>query len=657
MCGIAGIVADRPDPRDLELMLTLIEHRGPDDLGIYADGAAALGTARLSIVDIEGGRQPMKHPETGVVVAFNGEIFDFPELREQLARDGFRFRTRSDTEVLLALYLAHGTTFPEHLNGQFAVSIWDPRDKSLVLARDRFGICPLFYHHDQGVFAFGSELKSILTLPHVARRLDLRALDQIFTFWTTVGGRTAIEGICELQPGRTLVFRNGRIEERTYWAWPFPEPQDSLPLPFPAAVEEFVERFSRAVELRLRADVEVGSYLSGGIDSSAIVAVAAKRRPEGLRTYSLGFSEESYDERSYQEQVAGHCSTRHTTVLGRNSDIEERFESVVWGAETPLFRTAPAPMRMLSERVRDDGIKVVLSGEGADEVLLGYDLFREVKIRRFWGRQPSSTVRPQLLKQLYAYLPQFANARFANLAIQSFGRSLQSESPFYSHVVRWANNAANKAYFSEQVAAALAGHDAQRDLEASLPAAYFAADDIDRAQYLEIATLLRGYLLSSQGDRMSMGSSVEARFPYLDHELVGFCNRLPRSHKLAGLHDKRILREGMRGWLPPEIRHRPKFAYQAPEIRAFVTREEGRGRLAREYLSDEATMSAGLFDPEAVRLLLAKVEQSSLPRLGTRDNMAFVQMLSTHVFQRQFIATDIRELAKSRLKARPARQP
>jgi asparagine synthase (glutamine-hydrolysing) len=655
MCGIAGLVTQRPDPLALERMLVVLDHRGPDDLGTYFDGGAALGTTRLSIIDFAGGRQPMQHAESGVVIAFNGEVFNHPELRAELARSGFRFHTRSDTEVVLALYLEHGAGFAKRLNGQFAISIWDPRDRKLLLARDRFGICPLFYHHQEGSFAFASELKAILTLPHVRRRLDLRALDQIFTFWTTVVGRTVIEDVLELPPGHTLELRDGRVTLRTYWAWPFPERSAQVDVPFSDAVDEFREHLSRSVELRLRADVEVGSYLSGGVDSSAIVALAAPRRPDRLRTYSVAFADASYDERTYQEQVARHCSTMHTTVECMDADVEASFEQVVWSSETPLFRSAPAPMHLLSRRVRKDGLKVVLSGEGADEVLLGYDIFKEVKVRRFWQRQPQSQARPQLLKRLYSYLPHFADPRFASLAIESFRKSLHSESPLYSHLVRWTNNAANKVYLSEQVSSELQGCDPLDDLRASLPDAFFAADDVERAQYLEISTLLRGYLLSSQGDRMSMGNSVEQRFPYLDHELVAFANRLPRSYKLAGLRDKRVLRESMRGLLPADIVGRAKFAYQAPEIRAFIGRISGAGRLANEYLSDEAIASTGLFDPESVRLLRRKIELSSLSRLGTRDNMAFVLMLSAQIFHRQFIASDMPALAASRVAVRHAR--
>jgi asparagine synthase (glutamine-hydrolysing) len=652
MCGIAGLVADAADVRDVDVMLAAIEHRGPDEYGTYVDDHAAMGTARLSIIDLAGGGQPIRHAATGAVIVFNGEIFNYLELRDALAKDGYRFQTHSDTEVVLALYLKYGEQFPTHLNGQFAIAIWDPRDRTLVLARDRFGICPLFYHCQPGaLLAFGSELKAILTLGRVPRRLCLKALDQIFTFWTPVAGASVIEGIAELRPGHLLIYRNGMARTHAYWQWPFPGLQETSAQTFDHAREEFLEQFSRAVDIRLRADVEVGSYLSGGIDSSAIVAMASKLRPGGVRTYSVGFADESYDERRYQEMVATCLKTRHTAVVCGAEDIASRFARVIWHAEAPIFRTAPAPLNMLSERVHRDGIKVVLTGEGADEILLGYDIFREVKIRRFWSRQPGSHARPQLLKRLYAYLPQFKDPRFAGLAIESFRTSLVSSSPFYSHLIRWSNNAANKVYFSSAVRDALAGYDATADLASGLPRDYADADDVDRAQYLELTTLLRGYLLASQGDRMAMSNSVEGRFPFLDHEFVGFASRLPRAHKLTGLRDKRILRESMRSLLPEEICNRKKFAYQAPEIRAFIRKDQKAGPLADEYMSDEMVRHVGLFNPDPVRMLLRKIELSELSRMGTRDNMAFVQVLSTHIFHRQFIDNDLRAPAAARAAA------
>ena len=335
--------------------------------------------------------------------------------------------------------------------------------------------------------------------------------------------------------------------------------------------------------------------------------------------------------------VSNHYHTKQKTFVCGDADIDDRFERVIWHTETPIFRTAPTPLNLLSERVRGDGIKVVLTGEGADEVLLGYDIFREVKVRRFWQRQPDSRWRQQLFKRLYAYLPQFSNPRFANLSIESFRGTLLSDSPFYSHLIRWNNNAANKIYFSDDLRQQLTGYDAFAEMESLLPPDYHRVDDVDRAQYLELVTLLRGYLLSSQGDRMTMGNSIEARFPFLDHEFVKFVNALPRKYKLLGLQDKRILRESMDGLLPEEIRYRPKFAYQAPEIRAFFPVSGSRSALVDEYLNEGTVREVGLFNPEIVAALLKKIGTSSLVRLGTRDNIAFVQMLSTHIFHKKFV--------------------
>jgi asparagine synthase (glutamine-hydrolysing) len=651
MCGIAGILFDGAQEREVDLMLAMISHRGPDEFGTYADEGICLGTARLSIVDIENGQQPLRDPATGVVVVFNGEIFNYRELREELRREGIRFQTHSDTEVVLNLYLKHGLSFAEHLNGQFAIGIWDPRNQRLLLARDRFGICPLFYHEDGGGLVFASEIKALFATSRVPRSLSAAAIDQVFTFWVPVVGTTAFSGVRELPPGHLLLCRpNAAVKLTPYWRWDFPglrEESDSIS--FDAAQEGLRAALSKAVSLRLRADIEVGSYLSGGIDSSALVALAMQQQPSGLRTFSVAFKEASYDESRYQKAVSAHCGTRHATVECDDTDIEAHFERAVWHAETPLFRTAPTPLFLLSRLVREAGIKVVLTGEGSDEVLLGYDLFREVKVRRFWQRRPESEMRPQLFKRLYAYLPQFSNPRYANLAIQSFKATLQSDSPFYSHLIRWNNSGANKVYFSEALQAALAGCDALSDLRATMPADFFAAGDVDRAQYLELVTLLRGYLLASQGDRMTMANSVEGRYPFLDHEFVRFANALPQRYKLSGLKDKYVLRQAFRGLLPAEICCRPKFAYQAPELRAFFPLGGTRSELVDEHLNPDALARTGLFKAKAVEALLNKVRVSDLTRLGTRDNMAFVQMLSTQILHRRFLSDDVSSMARARL--------
>jgi asparagine synthase (glutamine-hydrolysing) len=646
MCGIAGVLFEGAQEREVDLMLALLSHRGPDEFGTYHEEGVCLGTARLAIVDIARGQQPMRHEASGVVIVFNGEVFNHCEIRDALARDGVGFLTHSDTEVVLHLYLKHGLGFAEHLNGQFAAAIWDPRAQQLALARDRFGICPLFYHEEGGGLCFASEIKALLTSARVPRALEARALEDVFTFWAPAPGRTAFARVAELPPGHLLLFRPGTSSRlMQYWQWPFPDLQPGADLTLAEAREALRAELAKSVSLRLRADIEVGAYLSGGIDSSALVALGTRLQRGGLRTFSLQFGDASYDESRYQRQVAEHCATRHTTVRCDYADVAEHFAQAVWHAETPLFRTAPTPLSLLSAAVRRSGMKVVLTGEGSDEILLGYDLFRELKVRRFWRRCPESQMRPQLFKRLYAYLPQFANPRFANLAIQSFRTALECDSPFYSHLLRWANNSANKVYFSDDLRRELADYDAQADLRDKMPPGFFETGDMDRAQYLEIITLLRGYLLASQGDRMTMANSIEGRYPFLDHEFVRFASTLPQRFKLCGLKDKMILRQAFGPLLPPEICSRPKFAYQAPEIRAFYRLDGTRSPLVDEHLSREALARTGLFVPRLVEGLLKKARTSDLARLGTRDNMAFVQILSTQILHHQFIRSEPRAIA------------
>jgi asparagine synthase (glutamine-hydrolysing) len=645
MCGIAGIVSTGDHQAEVDLMLAAIAHRGPDEFGTFTGPGVSMGTARLSIVDLAHGQQPIRDEKTGVVIVLNGEIFDFLDLRKDLVAKGHQFLTRSDTEVALRLYLEHGESFPRFLNGQFAIAIWDPRTQALLLTRDRFGICPLYYFETDGFFSFASEIKALLINRRIARKPNLRALDQIFTFWTPIGHHSAIEGINELLPGCSLIMHGRQIKVSPYWQWPFPELQVKSNLSFKEATAEFIEQLTGSIALRLQADVEVGSYLSGGIDSSAIVALACGRLLKPLKTYSVQFGEPSYDESPYQSIVADLFKTRHTAVLCQDEDIDVRFRRVIHHTECPVFRTAPTPLNILSEKVREDGIKVVLTGEGADEILLGYDIFRETKIRRFCSKFPDSKTRPQLFKRLYQYLPQFSNPRYANVAIESLKKTLNSSSPFYSHQIRWSNNAANKAYFSDNLRASLGSYNCLEEMESLMPADYFSVGDVNKAQYLETITLLRGYLLSSQGDRMMLGNSVEGRFPFLDHKMLQFTNSLPEKYKLCGLRDKHILREAMKGYLPETIVRRPKFAYQAPEIRAFFRKKNQPSVLIDQYLCDRALNGTGLFDTNLVGRLLNKIQGSELDRLGTRDNMAFVQILSTQILFEQLIKNDVRQEA------------
>ena len=641
MCGIAGFFSERVNASHakLEQMLLSIAHRGPDSLNGFVEGGTAIGSARLSIVDIPGGRQPAVSADRKVAVAFNGEIFNYLELRSDLQSRNISFQTRSEVETILKLYLAHGESFVERLNGQFAIAIWDGRTERLLLFRDRFGIRPLFWHVEQDCIVFASEVKALFAHGALERRISREAIHQTFRFWTMVGDAGPFEGVHQVPPGHFLTFsRDGAVLQR-YWSWPSPGTVDPIVL---ADDEEYFEAFrdqlDAAIARQKMADIRVASYLSGGIDSSVIaMRLQQQAQPESLRTYSVAFEDKEFDESEAQRLVADHFGLEHVSIRINSKDIGENFPQAVWHAEAPLFRTAPVPLYLLSRRVHEDGIKVVMTGEGADEVLLGYDLFRETAIRRFWQRRPESEWRASLFKRLYAYLPQYRNARYFGLLLDFYRSTLSDEShPHFAMAVRWNNGRSLEQYFSADLREWAATHDPVQDLNPWLPDCYADSDDVDRAQSAEVMTLLSNYLLSSQGDRMSMAHAVEGRYPYLDHEFVEFAARLPRGIKLRGLKDKFVLRRAFGGAMPESVRTRPKVAYQAPDIRGFFV-DGWEPDYVGELLSERRINDVGLFDAKRVALLLAKARSQKLDRMGNRDNMAFVLILSTMLLDELFV--------------------
>ena len=635
-------------------MLGAIAHRGPDAFGGYTDQGATLGSARLSIVDLDGGTQPSVADGHDVAVVFNGEIFNFLELREHLIKQGVAFKTRSEIETLLHLYLHRGEAMFTELEGQFAVAVWDGRSRRLVLGRDRTGIRPLFWTRNQDRLLFASEIKALAEGMQCCLELDPAALAQTARFWTTVGDDTAFRRVKQLPPGHYMVVDADGERLCRYWSWPLPHQTEPLLLDSDAEYfDAFRAEMQAAVDRQRMADVPVGSYLSGGVDSSVIAACL--RRSVGddrLRTYSVTFSDQEYDESAAQAIMTRHLGVEHTAVRIESSDIARAFTDVVWHAETPLFRTAPAPLFLLSQRVNQDGLKVVMTGEGADEVLLGYDLFREVLIRRFWGRRPSSTWRGQLFRRLYHYLPQFRNPRYASMVVDFYQPFLDDrDDPHFAMAVRWANGKALDAYLSRDVLACAEDRNPVAELERWLPAGYDQADDIGKAQSVEVATLLGNYLLSSQGDRMSMAHSVEGRYPFLDDRFLAFAARLPRRLKLRGLRDKFILRQSFAGIVPDEVRLRPKVAYQAPEMKSFFA-NDGSADYVQSLLSPDRLRAAGLFDPERVGHLVDKGRANAGLRLGMRDNMAFMLVLSTMLLDDMFV-----RLARPRQSSAPLRHP
>ena len=642
MCGLAGIhfddAAARPDPAMLRRMIAAIGHRGPDGDGFLEEPGIGLGHARLSIIDLAGGAQPIWNADRSIAIVYNGEVFNYVELRAELAGRGHRFTTTTDTEVLVHLYEEDGDEFVSRLNGQFAFALWDRRHRRLLLCRDRTGILPLYWcrvadsRMGGSAIVFGSEAKALFASGLVTPEADPEGLDDLWTFWSPLPPRTAFKGIQQLLPGEMLVLSGAKVTRRRYWRWEFPAVGQHRRAPLPALQEELTSILGDATQIRLRADVPVGAYLSGGLDSSSLVALLSRSIAKSLHTFSIGFDDPGLDESAHQREVAEHLQTQHHHFQCSAGDIAEGFATAIRHTENPVLRTAPAPMRLLSNSVRAAGLKVVLTGEGADEVLGGYDIFKEAKVRQFWARHPGSAWRPLLLKRLYPYLD-LTSTQGDSYLREFFGQGIdRPQDPFFSHLPRWTTTAQCKMFWSADFAAR-AGAGAFDRLREALPAGMPSWHPFNRAEYLEATTLLPGYLLSSQGDRMLMASSVEGRFPYLDHRLIAFANALHPDSKMRVLREKQLLREAMRGALPPSILKRHKQPYRAPDAAAFL------GQRTPDYVNELTGASAlkryGYFDPDKVSRLVAKLRRSKAP--AVRDNMAFVGILSTQLWHAEFI--------------------
>lgn len=628
MCGIAGgageDIARHAGPEALRAMIGALRHRGPDGFGYHEAPGVALAHARLSIIDLSTGDQPIRN-ETGTVqVVFNGEIFNYIELRAELEAQGHRFYTHSDTEVIVHLYEQHGDAFVSHLNGQFAIALWDAPAQRLVLARDRSGIRPLFYTRRGNSLLFASEVKSLVAAVPALGEFDPAGLSQVYTWWATLGERTVFRDVLALPPGHLLSFQRGEARVSRYWDWDFAGEPSPAGFDLDAAADELQALLTDAVRLQLRADVPVGAYLSGGLDSSAIVALVRKLDVARLSTFSVAFDDAEFDESAHQAEMVKFLGTEHHVIRARTQDIGAAFPRLIHHCEVPVVRTAPVPLMLLSESVRAAGFKVVLTGEGADEVFGGYDLFKEAAIRRFWARQPASTARPRLLTRLYPYLKHSPVAS-AGFASGFFGQQLgEVDLPQYAHLSRI--QATRRLLQLSSPGIRAAALDPAADLGAILPTGFPSWSGLARDQYVESATLMSGYLLAAQGDRVAMANSIEGRVPFLDHRVIEFAARLPARARLRTLREKWILRRAMRGLLPDDILQRAKQPYRAPDSASFFTAGQPLGYVAAAF-EPAHLADAGIFDPAMARRVYEKCRAGRA--IGFADNMAFVGMLST----------------------------
>ena len=635
MCGIAGIfhpAGHQSDEALLKSMISRVHHRGPDGYGYYSDSDVGLAHARLSIIDIAGGKQPIHNEDQSVWVIFNGEIFNYIELREDLQKKGHRFYTKTDTEVIVHLYEEYGNNFVSHLNGQFAIALWDKKSKTLILTRDRTGITPLFFTQESGKLIFASEIKAILPALKSIPAMNINALDQLFTFWAPISPNTLFEGIEEVSPGEIITFCGKKMSRSKYWDWLYPanghyrnDSEDDL-------AEELKELLIDATRIRLRSDVPVAAYLSGGLDSSVLVSVIKNFTDTPLRTFSIGFDEAEMDESSFQKELIKHLEADHSRIQCSNEDISENFEKTVWHTEAPILRTAPIPMGMLSSLVHQSDYKVVLTGEGADEVLGGYDIFKEAKIRQFWAVNKDSAFRPLLLKRLYPYLD--ISPGKSQVYLQNFfGAGLdQPDLSYFSHIPRWVTTAKTKEFYSDSVKSSLSDT-AIDDIQATFPKQLSKWHPFNKGQYIEAKSLMAGYLLCSQGDRMLMRNSVEGRFPFLDHRVIEFAQKLHPKIKMKALNEKYLLKRALGQYIPDSITNRHKQPYRAPDIPSFTV---GKGKeIVSDLLSEDKIKRYDYFDPAKVSLLLRKIKAGRA--IGFKDNMAFMGVISTQMWHHLFI--------------------
>jgi asparagine synthase (glutamine-hydrolysing) len=608
MCGITGFIAQNNFSDEVESTLVLdrmcrrIVHRGPDDQGMLVSGAVALGMRRLSVIDLSGGQQPISGCTSAVTIVFNGEIYNYRELQGELQGRGHEFKTHSDTETILHAYEEFGAACVERLRGMFAFAIWDARRQELFIARDRAGKKPLYYSlTPQGTFIFGSELKSLREHPEFRGEISTEALDSYLTFGYVPDPLTIFRDVHKLPPGHHLRFSDGRVYVQQYWDFPYDE---SLAKP-PQSEEECVENLrtllDEAVRVRLVADVPLGAFLSGGVDSSAVVGLMARHTAQPVKTFSIGFHEDSYNELKYARLAAKHFGTDHHEFVV-TPDICEIVDELVWHFDEPFADSSAIPTYMVSKLAREF-VTVVLSGDGGDELFGGYTRYATDRKRSGYARLPRA-LRQGLMQPLGSSLPHGAWGRnyIYVMAFEAIDRYIEEVSIF---------TRLNKR--------ALYTDDFRRRLGATEAAARFrdyvdrsgSTDSLHRLLYLDSKTYLPGDILTKV-DRMSMAVSLEARVPLLDHKLIEFvCTRLPSSMKMKGLETKHIFKRAIGDLVPAEILNRPKQGFGVP-IEQWIN-QQLRERV-HETLTEPRTRQRGYIEPRYVKTLLDEHER------GRRDH-------------------------------------
>ncbi len=627
----------------IQAMSRALTHRGPDEEGFFHRPGLALASRRLSIVGLLDGQQPVSNEDKNVFAVFNGELFNFVEQRAELETRGHRFVSHCDTEILPHLWEESGEAMFEQLRGQFAVALWDERKRQLTLGRDRFGIAPLYWTRQGDWLLFASEIKGLLASGMVPARPDRRGINHIFSFSAQPGPLTCFEGVQMLPPARFLRIRPDEkgasaIEERAYWVMDFPDDGDENQGGDPKKlVDDFEQLLLAAVEKRLRADVPVGAYLSGGVDSSMIVALACHLKGPAINTYTVRVDAPELDELDAANLIARHVGTKPPIVQEfRAADAVSTYPQLIRAAESPVIDTSCAALLQLAQRVHSNGQKVVLTGEGSDEWLIGYPWYKAEKLLGMFDVIPG--------------------LRLSTLARRAFLRA--SRVPLYPEGVRqaWEDaiggpNAWIDAYgllalsklrfYSDSMREVMEQNNAWADLDINLDRAR-KWHPLNRGVWVAARVTLAGMLLQAKGDRVAMNSSVEVRYPFLDEDVFDFLSKLHPRWKLRGFRDKHLLRLVAERWLPKEIYSRQKVIFRAP-LDSFHLEPEP--PYVGQLLSEESLRRTGYFDAKAVqhwRKAYREMRVGSLPRLSIE--MGLTAVVATQLWHHLYMGDSLAEL-------------
>jgi asparagine synthase (glutamine-hydrolysing) len=562
MCAICGIVYDdssiHVDQGQLIRMRDQMIHRGPDDAGVLVQGRIGLGHRRLSIIDVKGGHQPISNEDVTIWIVFNGEIYNYPELRANLVNKGHRFRTNSDTETIVHLYEEFGPACVEHLNGMFAFAIWNGNTQGLFLARDRMGVKPLYYWQGKGIFIFASEIKSLLTHDEVSSTPSLDALGQYLSFRYPPGDRTMFDGIRSLEPGHTLIWEEGEVRISKYWHMRFTPQADSKRVE--ESIEELDWLLNDAVRIRLMSEVPLGTYCSGGVDSSLITAYAARNLNSTLNTFSVGFEDPAYDESFFAKKVSAVLGTNHHPLVVTEKDFTEALPRAIWLHDSPLNHPNSVPIYLLSQMAKCT-VTVMLSGEGSDELFAGYPRYKIILGRAMLDSLPA----------LFRRAAAWSLSPFGNRKLHRIREAL-------SMPMQWV--IASNAYFLDEPTVhklcQLTGDAAWKGRVSVLTTEELdEADPLSRLQYLELKTYLVSLL--DRQDKMSMGAGIESRVPFLDYRLVEWSLSVSSAKKIHGLQNKHIIKRLASRYLPKSVVYRSKSGFGVP-IARWLRNRKGFGK-------------------------------------------------------------------------------